>query len=186
MQTFKIALVAIFLSFCFFIAPLYGADVAKIGIIDFQRILETSNAGKKAKDEISKQGKTMEDDLKEKGAQIEEIKKQLERESLVMSKEMREEKEREIRIKINDFKTLQKKYMTDFKMQEQRLVGRIQDDIFKIVEEIGKKEGYLLILERREGGVLYSPNTNDITDKLIQIYNTRFVQKEKKAKDQKQ
>ncbi len=179
MQTCKAALLAaIFCSFCFWGTPLYGADVAKIGIIDFQRILETSSAGKKAQAEIAKQGKQMEADLKEKGAEIEEIKKKLEREALVMSKEMREEREREIRIKINDFKSLQKKYMTDFKMQEQRLVGRIQKDIFKIVEEIGKKEGYLLILERREAGVLYFPKTNDITDKIIQMYNAKFAQQE--------
>jgi len=177
MQTFKTALVAILFSFCLSVTSLHSADVAKIGIIDFQRILETSSAGKKAQTEISKQGKQMEADLKGKGAEIEEIKKKLEREALVMSKEMREEREREIRIKINDFKTLQKKYMTNFKMQEQRLVNRIQKDIFKIVEEIGKKEGYLLILERREGGVLYFPKTNDITDKLIQMYNAKYAQK---------
>ena len=186
MRTFKTALAAIFFSFCLLVTSLYGADVAKIGIIDFQRILETSSAGKKAQAQISKQGKKMEADLKGKGAEIDEIKKKLEREALVMSKEMRDEREREIRIKINDFKTLQKRYMTDFKMQEQRLVNRIQKDLFEIVEEIGKKEGYLLVLEKREGGVLYSPNTNDITDKLIQMYNTKFAQEEeKKAKNKK-
>jgi len=186
MRTFKTALAVTFFSFCLFATSLYGADVAKIGIVDFQRILETSSAGKKAQAEISKQGKKMETDLKGKGAEIDEIKKKLEREALVMSKEMRQEREREIRIKINDFKSLQKKYMTDFKMQEQRLVGRIQKDLFEIVEEVGKKEGYLLILERREGGVLYSPNSNDITDKLIQKYNAKFARSEdKKEKNKK-
>lgn len=186
MRTFKTALATITFIFCFFITSVYSADVAKIGIIDFQKVLETSIAGKKAQAEISKQGKKMEADLKQKGAEIDEIKKKLEREALVMSKDMREEREREIRIKINDFKTLQKRYMTDFKVQEQQLVQRIQKDIFKIVEEIGKKEGFLLVLEKREGGVLYSPNTNDITDKLIQMYNTKFSQQEKnKAKKDK-
>ena len=45
----------------------------------------------------------MELELKQKGGEIEELRKQLERESMVMSKEKREEKEREIRIKLNDF-----------------------------------------------------------------------------------
>ena len=35
-----------------------------------------------------------------------------------MSKEVREEKQREIRIKIGDFKALQQKYMEDFKALE--------------------------------------------------------------------
>ena len=178
MRKFKTAFVATFLTFGFLVAPLYSADVAKIGIVDFQRILETSSAGKIAQAEISKQGKKMEADLKERGAAIDEIKKKLEREALVMSKEMRQEREREIRIKINDFKQLQKKYMADFKLHEQRLVNRIQKDIFKLVEDVAKKGGYLLILEKREGGVLYAPKTNEITDKIIQMYNAKFAQKE--------
>ncbi len=179
MRKFKIVFVTTFITFGFFAAPLYGADVAKIGIVDFQRILETSSAGKIAQAEINKQGKKMEADLKEHGAAIDAIKKKLEREALVMSKEMRQEREREIRIKINDIKTLQKKYMTDFKLQEQRLVNHIQKDIFKLVEDVAKKQGYLLILEKREGGVLYTPKTNDITDKIIQMYNAKFAQNEK-------
>jgi len=186
MRRFKTAFVATFFTFCFFVASSYGADVAKIGIVDFQRILEASSAGKKAQAEISKQGKTLEADLKGRGAEIEEIKKKLEREALVMSKEMREEREREIRIKINDLKTLQKKYMNDFKLREKRLVNRIQKDIFKLVQDIAKKEGYLLILEKREGGVLYAPNANNITDKVIQMYNAEYAQdKSEKAKTKK-
>jgi outer membrane protein len=69
-----------------------GADVAKIGVVEFQRLFENSDAGKEIKAKITTQGKKMEAELKEKGAEIEELKKRLEREALVMSKEMREEK----------------------------------------------------------------------------------------------
>jgi outer membrane protein len=165
------------ITFCFFVASSYGADVAKIGVVDLQRILDTSSVGKTAKAEISKRGEKMEADLKRKGEAIEELRKKLEREALVMSKEMRVEKEREVRININDFKSLQKKYMADFKQYEKGLVSRIQKEVLEIVAKIGKKEGFLLILEKREGGVMYSPNTIDITDKLIQQYNAGFAKK---------
>lgn len=175
------ALTIIF-SICIFSASSYAADVAKIGIVDFQKILEKSDAGKVATAEINKQGKEMEANLKKKGEEIEEIKKKLEREALVMSKEMREEKEREIRININDFKTLQKKYLADFKQEEARLVRSIQNEVLEIIEEMGKKEGFLIIFERREGGVLYFPDTIDVTDRLIQQYNSKFSQKAPKKK----
>ncbi|KKL86845.1 hypothetical protein LCGC14_1940670, partial [marine sediment metagenome] len=45
----------------------YGAVIAKIGVVDFQKILSTSDAGKSAQSEINKQGKKMEAGLKEKG-----------------------------------------------------------------------------------------------------------------------
>ena len=176
MKIRKIAFIAI--SFIFFSAGYsYGADIAKIGIIDFQRILETSNTGKSAQSEINKKGKKMEADLKVKGTAVEELQKKVERDALVMSKEMREEKGREIRIKINDIKTLQKRYLSEFRELENRLVTRIKKDVLGLVKEIGKKEGYLLIIEK--AGVLYYPNAIDLTDKLIQIYNKREADKKK-------
>jgi outer membrane protein len=182
MRILKIAFVTMFFSVCFFAASSYGADVAKIGVVNFQKILEKSDAGKKATAEINKRGKEMETSLKTKGEEIDATKKKLEREALVMSKEMREQKEREIRISINDFKTLKNKYMADFKQHEARLVRDIQKEVLEIVSEMGKKEGFLVIFEKREAGVLYSPDSIDITDRLIQKYNAIFSKKTSKKK----
>jgi outer membrane protein len=159
-------------SFFFLTGTSSAADVAKIGVVDFQKILEVSNAGKTAQVEINKQGKQMESDLKDRGAEIEDIEKKIERESLVMSKDVREEKQREMRIKIGDFKALQQKYMEDFKALENRIISRIQKEVVELVQDIGKKEGYTLIVEKRTGGVVYAPVSIDITDTVIQIYNT--------------
>ena len=182
MQTVKIASATAIL-FLFSLTVSYGADVAKIGVVDFQRILEVSSAGKSAQAEIKSQGEKMETDLKKKGSELEELKKKLEREALVMSMEMREEKEREFRIKINDFKSLEKKYKEEFKVVNNRLVNRIKKDIFELIEEIGKKEGYLLIIEKHEAGVMYSPTAIDITDKLIIQYNEKVAQQAEKIDD---
>ena len=57
-----------------------------------------------------------------------------------------------------------------------KLVSRIQTDVVKLVEEVGKKEGFLLIIEKREAGVMYSPSTIDISDKIIQLYNQQYTE----------
>ncbi len=157
--------------------PAMGADVAKIGVINFQRVLEASSAGKASQVEISEQGKKMEADLKLRQSELQELQKQMERERLVMSREMRDEKERDFRIRVNDFKSLEKKYKQELGELNKKLVKRLQDDVFDLVEELGRKEGFLLIVEKLEGGVIYSPKTNDVTDKIIQMYNERFAQK---------
>ena len=98
-------------------------------VLNFQKILQNSSAGKYAQAEINKKGKQMESELAKKGAGIEERKKQIEKESLVMSKEMREEKQREIRIQINDLKVMQKRFTQEFKAFENRLVQRILNPV---------------------------------------------------------
>jgi outer membrane protein len=138
-----------------------------------QRVLSTSNPGKSAQAEIKKQRDKMLQDLKEKGAEIDALGKQFERESMVMSKEKREEKEREYRIRINDFKSLEKRYNSESQDLQKRLLNEIIKDVFALVEKIGKSEGYLLIIRRES--VMYSPNSIDITDTLIKQLNDSFA-----------
>ncbi|CAN2042765.1 outer membrane protein [Candidatus Magnetomoraceae bacterium gMMP-15] len=173
MKLLKLTLIA---GFCFFALSTIGfsLDDSKIGLVDFQKILEKSRIGQTAQSEIKAQGEKMENSLKQKREEIEQLKKNLEREALVIDRGARDEKEREIRIKINDIKSLQKKYMSEFKELEGRLIKRIRGQLFEIIEKIGKENGYLLILEKRESGILYSPKSIDITDKLIRLYNEKF------------
>jgi len=153
----------------FYVLPVYAADVAKIGIIDFQSVLTESEAGKAVQAEIQKKGREMETNLIELGKEIEGLTEQMSREAMVMSKEKREEKQREIEIKKYDFQSMQKKYQMAFRELESVEVEKLKNDIFKLAEKIGKKEGYLLIIEK--SAAIYYPSTIDMTDLLIEQYN---------------
>jgi len=114
-----------------------AADVAKIGVVSIQKILQNSTVGKSIQVTLKKEGAKKEADLKTRQSEIENIRKRLERESMVMSREMRDEKERDLRIKINDFKTLQKKYTTDLQRLEARLMGQLKTDVQQLMDEMG-------------------------------------------------
>ena len=164
-----------------FLAQPAMAAETKIGIIDFQRVLEISDAGKTAQEEINEQGKKMESDLRERSDEIEALETKLERESMVMNSEVRQEKQREVRIKINDIKTLQKKYISDFKKMEAQIINQIQKDVFEVVAEMGQKGAYTLVMEKRAGGVVYTADSQDITDEVVKQYND-FYEKQKSSK----
>lgn len=154
-------------------AGLQAAETSKIGLVDFQKVLDNSNAGKAAQAEINRKGETMEAEIKRMGKEVETLKDNLEREALVMSREAREEKERELRIKVSDLRAIQNKHLQTFKETERDLVQKIQKEVVDLVREIGAKEGYQLILEKRESGVVYYLNAMDITDKIIDAYNKK-------------
>ena len=176
MQISKYGLIFVIFFFCFFwFGSAHAADVAKIGILNMQRVLSTSDPGKAAQAEIKAQRDKMLQDLKEKGAEIDALGKQFERESMVMSKEKREEKEREYRIRINDFKSLEKRYNTQSQDLQKKLLNKIVKDVFALAKELGKNKGYLLII--RSEGVVYSPSAIDITDELIKQMNKKFAKK---------
>lgn len=156
----------------------FCADVAKIGTVSFQKIFDSSAAGKDAKKEILKEGKRMEADLKKHSDEINDLKQSLERDAGVMNKEARDEKKWQLDRKIDDVKALKRKYDRQIQEVQVQQVNQVRKAVLKIIDDYGKKEGYLLIVE--DISVVYAPQALDITDKIIQIYNGQYAKQNKK------
>lgn len=146
-----------------------AADAGKIGVVDFQKVLTESETGKKVQAEMQEKGKGMEAKLMAAGKEIETLAEQMGREAMVMSKEKREEKQRELEIKKYDFQSLQKKYQMEFREMEGVQIEKIRKEIFDMAAKIGEKDGYVLIIEK--SAVIYYPKAVDITQQLIEQYD---------------
>jgi outer membrane protein len=170
-----------------FITPSYGADVAKIAILDAQTVLDKSLLGKKMTDELNKIGTKYSADLEAKGKEIQNLRDELNKLSSSMktssleNDEKFDKKTRELEIKIYDFNALQKKYQDKYKEEETKRFKYTTNIIQKIVSEIGKKEGYLLI--KTEIGSPYFQKQIDITDRVIKLLDSRY--KKNDVKDHK-
>ncbi|MBW1615181.1 MAG: OmpH family outer membrane protein [Deltaproteobacteria bacterium] len=148
-----------------------AADMPKIGIVDFQKIIESSEKGKAASETLNKEAEKMRADLEKQSAELKEMKESFDKEAAVLSDEKRKEKEGKLNAKLVKFRETQKKYNDDTGKLYQELMVEIQKKIVTVIEGIGKKEGYSLIVEKVQGGVLYSAGI-DITDKVIKGYNS--------------
>ncbi|SMC49304.1 periplasmic chaperone for outer membrane proteins Skp [Desulfocicer vacuolatum DSM 3385] len=167
--------VVIFMAMLFIVGSI-GTSMAagvKIGVVNFQKVLSTSSPGKMASAEMNKKGKEMEATVKQKEEELMALQKTLEREALVMGKDKSEQKQREFRIKANDYKTLKAGYLKEFKQIQARHFNKIKTEVLTLAAELGKKKGYDLILETNEGGVMYYNDAIDITDELIKAYNKK-------------
>jgi len=167
-------ILSIIIFFFGFIPGGFCADAGKIGVINFQKILKESSVGKMTQKQLSEKGAEFQEKLKTEKAQLDEMKKSFEREALVLSPEKQQEKQREFRIRVNDFKKMQDDLSRGFKQLEVKLLNKIQKEIFQIANEIGKEEGYLLILEKKTAGVIYHLDQLDITDQIIKKYNLKI------------
>jgi outer membrane protein len=152
--------------------PVMAADIAKIGVVDFQQVLLESQSGKAVQEKIQTRGRQMEADLRAKGSELEKMTEQLNRDAMVMSRDRREEAQRELEIKRYDFQSLQKKYQAEIRDLENQMIEKLKTEIFDVAQDIGQKEGYLLIIEL--GAVVYFPETINITDKVIAAYNKAY------------
>jgi outer membrane protein len=101
------------------------------------------------------------------------MKKTFERESLVLSPEKQQEKQREFGIKVNDFKKMQQDFAQQFKQLEIQLLNEIQKQVFEIANKIGEKEKYQIIVEKKTAGIIFYQDELDITDQIIKQYNLK-------------
>jgi outer membrane protein len=167
-----------FLTIIAFIIPSYGADIVKICVVDTQKVLDTSLLGKRMTNELKKIHTGFSADLEAKKKEIEKLRKEIEKLSLpkqsvsASDKEKIDNKTRELRIKIYDAQKLKEKYQNDFTKEETKRLKYTTKIVEKIISEIGKKEGYLLIKNRR--GTIFTPEEGDITDKVIKLLDYRF------------
>jgi outer membrane protein len=156
------------------LAAVAGAAEVRIAIIDFQRILDDSKAGKAAQETINQEGRQMEAELKAKGEAIEQMKEQLQKDALVMNKETREEKEREFRIQVNDFRESQQEFAQKARQLQIRAMSKIRNEVDTLAKAFAEEKGVTLMIEKQEAGVIYAPAQIDVTDEIIRRYDAQF------------
>ncbi len=147
-----------------------AADAPKIAVVDFQKVVTNSEKGKAADANLKKEADKIRQELNidKQSAELEKMNEEFKKESAVLSKEKLQEKGKQLNEKIRKFQGAQKEYNKKAGELHQKLAIELHQNILNVVEEIGKKEGYTLIIEK--SGVLYSEST-DITDQVIKKCN---------------
>jgi outer membrane protein len=166
----------IWIVFMGFIPTAFAADAGKIGVIDFEKIMKESSAGKMNQKTINTRGQELKDKLEKEKQVLDEINRSFEREALVLSDEKKRERERDFRNQIEDFKIMQQNFAGELQNLERTLINDMQKAVFDIANEIGKKGNFSMILEKKNAGVIYIPDHVDITDTIIKKYNAMTAQ----------
>jgi outer membrane protein len=143
----------------------------KVGVVDLQKAMELSEEGKKAKAVFQQKVEKIQQELKNKQDRLTALKDELERQSAMLSVTARADKEREYQDKLRDFKRMYEDYQEEMRREDAELSEKILRRLIEVIEGLGVKEGYDLILEKTQSAVLYRSNTIDLTDQLIKMFD---------------
>ena len=108
---------------------------------------------------------------------IKDLKQQLGKDGSagIMNESARENKQWELDRKVNEVKALKKRFDRKIQELQVKLINSVRKEVLRILNEYGKKEGFLLIVE--DLNVVYAPKHIDVTDKIIQLYNAQYAKK---------
>jgi len=145
----------------------------KVGVVDLQKALEASDEGRKAKAELQKQVEKIQQDLKTRQDELNALKEEIERQGSLLSETARYDKEKRYQDKLKDFKRLYEDYQEEMRRQDQSLSEKVFKQLAEIIEALGAKEGFDIILEKTQSAVLYRSSKVDITDQVIKMADER-------------
>jgi outer membrane protein len=140
----------------------------KIGYVDLQRSLNETGAGKRAKGKLESDKKRKQDELDKKQKELQGFAAELDKQRVVLKPDVLRQREKELQEK---YVKLQERYFQlqqDLAKQEAQLVREIFGKAAPIIQEIAKRDGYTMVLEKNEGAVLWADTTLDLTTEVNQ------------------
>jgi outer membrane protein len=148
----------------------FAADGAKLGSVDIQKVLLMSDAGKDAKDQLSQKASKYETDKVSKENELKKLKGELESQGSVLNESARGAKERDYQQRLKEYQRFLKDAQEDLQAKNDEFTARIVDEIVKVAQEYGRKNGYTAIFVKSETMIYLDPSA-DVTEEVLKAFN---------------
>lgn len=150
-----------------------GAQAAdlKIGYVDLNKALNESDAGKKAVKTLEEIFKAKQVVIDEKQKEIRKLDEELAKQSSILNPDALKGKREDFERLKRDFQRMIKDSEEEVEKKRADFMDRIVKDLSETIRKTGEEEGYAVILEKNEAGMIYSSEKLDLTDKIVKKYN---------------
>lgn len=159
----------------------------RIGYIDMEYILENVSDYKEAKSQLELKAQKWKQEVEAKKININTLKESLKAEKALLTKELIEERETEIKFQEQEMMDYQQKqFGSDGNLMRQKaaLAKPIQDQVFTAVQDIAEAKNYDFVFDKSSDlTMLFSNKRFDISDQVLRVLN-RTEKREQLTKKQ--
>ncbi len=154
-------------------APVFAQTAApqRFAVIDVQRVLNTSVAGKAAQDKLKK----LQDDKMARASKLQEEMKSLDTEINTKKLSLSEDKLTDLQKQLSDKQLALQRFGQDADRElgesRDKALLELESRIKPVIDQIGKEMGLAAIFNKFESGLVYASDAIDITDTVIKRFN---------------
>lgn len=141
----------------------------KIGLVDMQKAIQSTSAGKKAKSELEGDFNKKKKELESKEAELKKMGEELEKKKSVMSEEALGKKQAEFQEEMLKYRDVVGKSQVEIQKKERDLTAPILEKMKKVIAKLAKDKGYSVIMESNQS-VLFATPDGDLTDDVIKAF----------------
>lgn len=148
---------------------LQWAIALNVGIVDMQKAIQSTTAGKKAKEILDQEYQKRKAKLDKKRQDIEAMTKDLEKKKNLMSEEALQRRQMEIQEEMLKFQKEVGEQQLEMQKKEEELARPILEKMRKIIDKLALEKNLDLVIENK-GQILYLKPTLDITDEVVKVF----------------
>lgn len=158
-----------------FLGALNSAFAAgeKIAYMDLAKIFDDYNKTKDLDKQLENKGNTKQAERDKLVAEIKKLKDELE----LMSDKGKEAKQATIDEKIKKLQDFDRESRDALRKERDDMARQILKEIKDSIDEVGKKEGYFIILDSR--AILFGKEGDDLTNGILKMLNDKYAKGKK-------
>ncbi len=150
-----------------------AADEVKIGVVDLEQALSSTEEGKAAKEELERKAREAEAKLQPMVDRARALQEEIKSKKFVLSDEALRQKNLDLVELMNQIESKKQELEGKFKVDQERIVGPLRKKLIEIVRAVGKENGFTVVMDRSTPGLLYTREAIDITDLVIEKFNKK-------------
>lgn len=151
------------------VRPAFAEEI-KIAVIDVNRILNESEAGKAARKKMETRYEELKKKIEAVNEEARKMKEEIDKQKILLGKEKLKEKEDALVAKVNELRAMTQE--SEKEMQTRQ--GEATRDVLKVIEgtiDAVVEEQKIDLLLDRTSGVVHSAPSLDITGKVLELVN---------------
>jgi outer membrane protein len=151
--------------------PTVARAELKIGYVDLQRALLEVEEGRTAKAKLQGILDAKQKEIDKEQEDLRKEKEVLDKQASAMSEETRVSKQTELQKKLFDLAQRWEKGKQEMANRERTELQGIFQKMDPIIASIAQREGFTLVFEKTDSGLVYAPQSLDLTNELVRLYN---------------
>jgi outer membrane protein len=158
--------------------PSWAADLS-IGVVDPDKVLNSTTVGKKVKEALDDYQRTRQKLLDSQASELQTMQDDLVKQGALLSPTAKQEKEASFRQKADAYQQRLQQFTREYQTKRSEVLGEFAKKLEHVVREIAEKEKIALVVEKGGAGagalILYSQPSIDLTDRVIKALNDKGV-----------
>jgi outer membrane protein len=145
----------------------------KVGIVDLSQAINATEEGKAAREEMNRKQRDAQQQVQPLVDQHKALEDEIKNKRYVLSDEALFAKQADLLELRNKIESKLKELEGQLKIDQGRLEAPLVAKLREIVQEIGKEQGFTIILDRATPGLVYNREALDITDEVTARFNKK-------------